>query len=324
MEQHFAVARACPNIALIKYWGDIDPSLHIPANGSISMNLGGLSTVTQVKFDRGLATDEFALDGRLVKGESHERVGRLLDHVRRLAGIGVCATVESTNNFPMGAGIASSASGFAALSLAACKAAGVELAEKDLCRLARLGSGSACRSIPGGFVEWQAGNTDEDSYAYSLFPADHWDLVDCIAVVSRQEKSVSSAEGHRLAGTSPLQVNRVQDAPRRLDQCRQALSTRDFAALADIVELDSDLMHQVMLTSHPALDYRLPATLGLMESVRSWRREGIPACYTVDAGPNVHVLCPADWLEKVRSRLLTAPGVIELLVAHPGGPARLA
>ena len=133
-----------------------------------------------------------------------------------MAGIPTYARVESQNNFPTGAGLASSASGFAALSLAASQAAGLELDEKDLSRLARTGSGSACRSIPGGFVEWQAGSNDEDSYAYSIAPPNHWDIVDCVALVSQDEKTVSSTSGHSLASTSILQPSRLADAPRRL------------------------------------------------------------------------------------------------------------
>ncbi len=215
-----------------------------------------------------------------------------------MAGIEPYAIVESQNNFPTGTGIASSASGFAALGLAASSAAGLKLDEKALSRLARLGSGSACRSIPGGFVEWQAGTNDDDSFGYSIAPPEtHWDLVDCIALVSQEEKTVSSSLGHSLAPTSLYQPARVADAPRRLEFCRDAIRMRDFDALAAVVELDSNLMHAVMMTSTPPLFYWQPTTLTIMQEVRSMRKTGIPVCYSIDAGPNVHVLCTGDVAE---------------------------
>ena len=316
-------ASAHPNIALIKYWGDVDSCLHLPANGSISMNLAGLTTRTKVSFDPSLPQDQFTLNDVPTIGEALDRVGRLLNRVRQLAGITTFARVESQNNFPADAGIASSASGFAALSLAASRAAGLKLNEKDLSRLARTGSGSACRSIPGGFVEWQAGYIDEDSYAYSIAPPEYWDLVDCIALVSREEKHISSSLGHSLAAASLLQAGRVADAPHRLNMCREAINRRDFGALADIVELDSNLMHAVMITSTPTLLYWLPGTVAIMHAVRGWRNEGIPVCYTIDAGPNVHVMCPGEQAEKITERLGQLPGVIQVLTARPGGAARL-
>lgn len=318
-----STAQAHPNIAFIKYWGNRDPALRIPAKGSISMNLEELHTITRVSFDPALDGDQLAINDKAVKGPGLERVITLLDHIRRIAGLNAYALVKSTNNFPSGAGIASSASAFAALSLAASAAAGLELSERELSRLARLGSGSACRSVPSGFVEWQAGDDDTSSYASSIAPPDHWDLVDCIAVVSSARKETGSTEGHSLASTSPLQDARVAGAPERLARCREAILRRDFAALAEIVELDSNLMHAVMITSSPALLYWQPASLAVMKNVQEWRREGFPACYTVDAGPNVHVIAPGTVQTELSGRLRKIPGVKKVITAHPGGPARL-
>ncbi len=209
MKSLSATAQASPNIAFIKYWGNLDSQLRIPANGSISMNLGGLTTHTTVTFDPNLAGDELLLGGKPAPSLALLRVSVLLDRVRLLAGSTLHAHVESANNFPAGAGIASSASAFAALSLAASAAAGLQLGKSELSRLARTGSGSACRSIPGGFVEWQAGHNHETSYAFSIAAPDHWDLVDCVAIVSHAHKRTGSSEGHHLASTSPLQA----DAP---------------------------------------------------------------------------------------------------------------
>jgi diphosphomevalonate decarboxylase len=323
MSTHTATAQAHPNIAFIKYWGNRDNALRLPANGSISMNLDGLFTRTTVSFQPSLALDEFVLNGREMTGHALERVTAMLDLVRGKAGFKNRAEVMSENNFPTGAGIASSASAFAALALAASNAAGLELPEAELSRLARRGSGSACRSVPGGFVEWQVGTDDEDSFALSIAAPDHWALADCIAVVSAEHKPTGSTEGHALADSGPLQKERVADAPRRLDVCRVAILSRDFTSLAEIIEHDSNLMHAVMITSHPALFYWEPVTLMVMEAVRAWRKEGLPAAYTIDAGPNVHVICPQDELQNVRDRLSAVPGVGRVLTAKVGGAARL-
>jgi diphosphomevalonate decarboxylase len=317
-----ATAFANANIALIKYWGNRDHSLRIPSTGSISMNLDGLFSRTRVTFDPDAAADQLILGGEIAQAAALQRTSALLDRVRELSGVHFHARVESENNFPTGTGIASSASGFAALALAASRAASLELDEPALARLARSASGSACRSVPDGFVEWQASDNDRDSYAFSLAPARHWDLVDCIAVISQTHKSISSQEGHLLADSSPLQSARVADAPRRLAICRQAILQRDFDALAQIVELDSNMMHAVIMTSTPPLLYWLPATVQVMYSVIAWRKSGLPVCYTIDAGPNVHVLCPSGYAHEITDRLIQTEGVLRVLTAHPGGPAR--
>ena len=318
-----ATAISSPNIAFIKYWGNKDHDLRLPANGSISMNLGSLATRTQVEFDPSSEGDQLTIDGNEIQGAARERVTRFLDIVREMAGISTCARVVSENNYPMGSGIASSAAAFAALALAGSKAAGLSLDEPELSRLARRGSGSACRSVPGGFVEWQAGEDDASSYAYSIAPPDHWDLIDCIAIASQTHKSTGSTEGHALADTSPLQAARVADAGRRLELCRRAIRERDFEGFADVVELDSNMMHAVMLTSRPRLAYWLPATLAVMQSVIAWRAEGLPACYTIDAGANVHVLCPGAISGQVKQRLGKIPGIEKVLTAGPGEGTRL-
>lgn len=320
---HSATARSHPNIALIKYWGNRDDALRLPENGSISMTLGGLETRTTVTFDRSMRADVLYLNGRRVSGEPSERVSAHLGRIREAAGVSSCARIESQNNFPTGAGIASSASAFASLTVAGCAAAGLELDPRGLSRLARLASGSACRSIFGGYVEWYAADSDEGSYAKMLAPPEHWQLVDFIAIVSQEHKSVGSTQGHLLAGTSPLQSARVQDAPRRLSSCREALLARDFESLATVVEQDSNLMHAVMITSQPPLVYWEPGTLEVLRAVPSWRREGLSVCYTVDAGPNVHCLCTLDDAEAVEARLKAHPGLTTLVRAEPGGPTRL-
>jgi diphosphomevalonate decarboxylase len=287
------------------------------------MNLDGLYARTKVSFQPSLPYDELIINGHEVRGAGSDRISYILDIIRGMANIHERAEVMSENNFPSGAGIASSAAAFAALALAGSKAAGLSLSEPELSRLARRGSGSAARSIPGGFVEWQAGTGEEDSYAFSIAEPDHWDLVDCVAIVSASHKKTGSTEGHGIAWTSPLQAGRVADAPRRLEICRRAILERDFNAFASIAELDSDMMHAVMMTSTPALHYWKSASLDVMTCVRQWRAEGIPVCYTVDAGPNIHVICPAAEAQVVEERLRAIQGVQNVLVARAGGAAKL-
>jgi diphosphomevalonate decarboxylase len=318
-----ATALAHPNIAFIKYWGNRNDELRLPASGSLSMNLDGLETRTTVIFQTDLPSDELILNGVPAAQEQRERVSKILDLVRRQSGGQERARVQSTNNFPSGSGIASSSSGFAALALAASAAAGLSLDEPALSRLARRGSGSASRSVPAGFVEWRAADRDEDSFGASIAAPSHWALVDCVAIVSEAHKQVGSSAGHPLAASSPLQAVRLLGAEARLAQARQAVLQRDFAALAEVMELDNHLMHAVMMTSQPALIYWQPASVGIMHAVREWRAAGLAAAYTLDAGPNVHVLTPANHADEVAKRLAELPGVLKVFKAGAGGPARL-
>ena len=318
-----ASATAHPNIAFIKYWGNLDQQLRLPANDSLSMNLDGLQTDTTVEFKAGLAADELVLNGQPATAEQTQRVSDFLDVVRGLSGVTSRARVESHNNFPSGSGIASSSSAFAALAMAASAATGLQLSEAELSRLARRGSGSASRSVPGGFTEWYAADKDEDSYAVSIAAPEHWALVDCIAIISEAHKAVGSSAGHALAETSPLHAARLQGAGERLAQARQAILQRDLSALAEVMELDNHLMHAVMMTSTPPLLYWQPASLAVMQAVTELRAGGLPAGYTLDAGPNVHVIAEGVDAPQVVRRLEQIPGVLRVLQAGVGGPARL-
>ena len=323
MSTSTATGVACANIAFIKYWGNRDNQLRLPVNGSISMNLDGLFTRTTVSFQPSLPFDELIINGHEVVGKGLDRVSYILDLVRKKAGIKMNAEVMSENNFPAGAGIASSAAAFAALALAASKAAGLDLSEPELSVLARRGSGSASRSIPAGFVEWKMGETESDSYAFSIAPADYWNLADCVAIVSSSHKKTGSTEGHAIAGTSPLQEARVADTPRRIEICRNAILNKDFEAFANIIEHDSDIMHSVMMTSNPPLMYWQSTTVEIFHQVREWRAGGLPVGYTVDAGANVHVICLGEHKAEVEKRLREIPGVKDVLTAGVGGAARV-
>jgi diphosphomevalonate decarboxylase len=318
-----ATARAHPNIAFIKYWGNRDHNLRLPVNSSLSMNLDGLITETQVRWDSSLSEDTLTLNGQAAEVGALRRVSSHLDHLRRRLGLSARAHVTSQNNFPMGAGIASSAAAFAALTLAGVAAAGAELTERELSTLARLGSGSASRSVPGGFVKWHAGDGHDDSYAESIAGPDYWALMDLIAVVSSGHKAVGSTEGHQSAETSDLQSARVAGAAQRVAICEAAILARDFARFAEVVEHDSNLMHAVMMTSRPPLFYWLPPTLTVMSEVRRWRAEGVEVCYTLDAGPNIHCLCSAAHAERVYEQLRQIDGVQDVLRAGVGAGAYL-
>lgn len=323
MSPRSATAESHPNIAFIKYWGNRDEAIRLPASGSLSMTLGGLSTRTSVRFDPTLHADQVTLNGRPAPADGLRRVQQHLDHIRGLAQLTLHAQVDSHSDFPAAAGLASSASAFASLTMAACAAASLELDPTSLSRVARRGSGSASRSIFGGYVEAYTGERDLDGYAQQIAPTDHWNLVDWIVVFSQTPKEVSSSDGHRRAPSSPLQSARVADTPRRLGLCRRAILERDFRALAEVVEQDSNLMHAVMLTSQPPLYYWEPETLDLLREVRQWRLDGLSACCTVDAGPNVHCLCPADHADDLQQRLRRRYPQTRLIRAQPGQGARL-
>ncbi len=317
-------ASAHPNIAFIKYWGNRDGALRLPVSGSISMNLAALRTRTSVTFRGDLKTgDVLTVNGQETSGAALTRVSEFMNEIRRLSGEERFAEIVSENNFPMGAGIASSASAFAALALAGSAAAGLKLSEAECSRLARMGSGSACRSVPGGFCEWLYGSGDADSIAVSIAPAEHWTLTDLIAVISGDHKKVGSSAGHGLAATGPYQQARIDNAPERLDKCRNAILDKDFASLAEVSERDCMLMHAVMMTSFPPLLYWEPASVALIKSVKAWREEGLPCFCTLDAGPNVHVICPSEAAGEVRSRMERIPGVKDILSSASGGKAEL-
>jgi len=317
-----ATAVANPNIAFIKYWGRIDEALNLPANPSLSMNLAALTTATTVEFRPDLAGDMVTIDDEPARGQARARVAAHLDRVRKLAGIQDRAWMASRNDFPAGTGLASSASAFAALSLAATRAAGLELEEAALSRLARLASGSACRSVPAGFALWD-GDSDETSFARQVAPPEHWNLRDVVAIVSYDPKAVGSLAGHSLAATSLVQAVRLSTVTELLNVVRQSLEQRDLIAMGPAIEQDALAMQAVMMTSQPPLFYWRPATVAVLQAIRDWRRQGLIAFFTLDAGPNVHCLCEAADADDLEERLRNLPGVQDVLVSRPGEGVRL-
>ena len=308
-----ATAIAPANIAFIKYWGKANANLRLPLNSSLSMNLSEAFTTTTVEFSQTLKQDQVqSLDSEFSQAETR-RIKEHLDRVRKKAKLTAAARVATKNNFPKGSGIASSASGFAALTVAASNAAGLNLAEKELTILARLGSGSACRSIPDGFVEWKTGESSQDSYAYSVASSNHWDLRDIIAIVSSESKMVSSTQGHERAQTSPFWKDRVMGIGQKLILVKAALKEKNMAHLGIILEEDALNMHAIMMTQNPPLFYWKGITTEIMHAVRFWRRNGLSVYFTIDAGPNVHLICEGSVEEAVLKKVKTFSGVLQIV-----------
>ncbi|HEX7082117.1 MAG TPA: diphosphomevalonate decarboxylase [Gammaproteobacteria bacterium] len=310
-----ASARARANIALVKYWGKADERLKIPAVGSISITLADLWSDTDVRFDTALYADELILDGA-PRPERLGRVSACLDLLRERAGTELRARVVSRNTFPTGAGLASSASGFAALVGAAAAALGLRLGPRDLSLLARRGSGSAARSIFGGYVEMHAGRRPDgaDSYAEPLLAAEEWPLEVVIAITARGEKAVGSGEGMaRSAGSSPYYESWVRGQPDDLDRARRAIAARDFEALAAVAEHNCLKMHAAAIAADPPLIYWNGVTVECIAAVRALRGAGVPVFFTIDAGPQLKAVCLPEARPRVEAALAEVPGVIEVL-----------
>ena len=299
------------NVAAIKYWGKADSKLRLPANTSLSVNLTNLGTTTTVEWSKNLNHDQ-----------ADERMVKHLNRIRKLAKINLKAKVTTKNNFPASTGMSSSASGFAALTLAATVAAGLKLSQKDLSRLARLGSGSACRSIPDGWVEWAVGN-DLTSYGKTIFPVNHWDLRILVVILSRKKKTVSSARGQELVHTSPFYQARLKGVPAKIQAIKQAIKQRNFKKTGEIIEADCLNMHQVMKTQRSALNYLLPKTELVMGAIRKWRREGLESYFTVNTGQNAFVFCQPKDEQRLMAKLKNFKGVIEVRRDRIGPGARI-
>lgn len=312
-----ATAKAPANIASIKYWGRKDEKLRLPANDSISMNLSEVFTITTVEFSESYKKDEVKLVGKKLDRKEEKRIIDHLDRVRNLAKIKTFAKVVTKNNFPTGTGIASSASGFAALTVAAVKASGLEFSERQLSILARQGSGSACRSVPDGFVEWKSGTSSNSSFAHTLFPSDWLNVVDILVIVEKKTKKISSSEGHALTESSPFYGVRISGMKDKLKKIKQALTNKDFKTFGEISEAEAVNMHAVMMTSCPPLYYWTPETLKIILSVIEWREEGLPVYFTIDAGPNVHLLALPEEIDKIVQRLKRIEGIKGIIINKP-------
>ncbi|MCI4352211.1 MAG: diphosphomevalonate decarboxylase [Thermoplasmata archaeon] len=326
----FAGYEAAPNIALVKYWGMRDDRLVLPRNSSLSMTVSRLRTRTWVRFDPSLRSDRFSLNGRPAGGGPLQGAVDFLDVVREEAGVSMFAEIRSHNNFPTASGLASSASGFAALAGAASLAAGLRWSPREMSRLARRGSGSASRSIFGGFVEWQAGRRPDgrDCFARPLFRADHWpELRDIVVLIAdAPEKRVRSARAmQETVRTSPAYSERQRTVAGRLAALRTALRTRSADRFLALIMEECDDFRRVCETTVPSLDYLTPSSRAVLAAVLDLnRRAGHPvAGYTHDAGAHVHVFTFQKYVPRVRSRLRRIPGVSATRVLSPGPAARV-
>jgi len=320
-----ASARARANFALIKYWGKADARLNVPAVGSISITLDALWSDTDVEFDTGLAVDELVLDGRS-RAEQLDKVSACLDLLRQRAGVQTRARVVSANNFPTGAGLASSASGFAALVTAGAGALGLALTPREASIVARQGSGSAARSVFGGFVEMHAGHLPDgsDSFAEPLLAGDAWPLEVAIAVTAKGEKEVGSRSGMtRSAKSSPYYSAWVGTQEADLAAARDAIARRDFETLADVAEHNCLKMHAAAMGALPPLLYWNGATVECLNAVRRLRADGVPVFFTIDAGPQVKAVCLPDSRPSVEAALREIPGVLDVLHCRLGAGAEL-
>ncbi len=322
---------ATPNIAVVKYWGKRDSKLNLPYNGSVSVTMDEtVSTRTTVEFSPSLSRDTFSLNGKIAKPLETARVSCVLDAVRRAAGIKTRARVYSENNFPTAAGIASSASGFAALACAAADAAGMKSSSRQLSLFARMGSGSACRSVIGGFAEWKKGSKKDgsDSFAAQIAPASHWPtLRNVIAITDAGRKLIGSDIGMQLTVTgSALYKERLRKMPTLIREMKSAILSRDLPSFLSLAMKESSNMHAVMLDSTPPIMYLNDTSREIMRAVNSFNDEAgeIVAGYTFDAGPNAHVYTTEKNARKIERMLSGIEEVKKTITCRAGsGPRRL-
>ena len=314
-------AGAFPNVALIKYWGKRDAALNLPTTDSLSITLDRLATVTKVRFMRTLSRDVVTINGWPEPPHSAGRVGAFLDLVRVMAETSLRARVESVSEVPMGIGFASSAAGFAALALAATRALDLSLDPASLSRLARRGSGSACRSLMEGFVKWRAGTRPDglDSVAETLYAATYWPLALLMVSADPDSKAISSRTAmERTVRTSPLYREFLEAAAGDLAAVETALRERRWELLGPAVERHALLMHATALGATPPIRYWRSGTIRVMDAVQVLREEGFTVYFTLDAGPNPIVLCPTDQAGAIASRLASLPDVRDVQACRPG------
>ncbi|NIO20446.1 MAG: diphosphomevalonate decarboxylase [Candidatus Aenigmarchaeota archaeon] len=320
-------AIANSNIALTKYWGKRDKKMMLPFAGSVSMTLDSMFTKTTVEFDSKYDRDIFVLNGKELKdGEEYEEVVDHLNLIREMAKVKEHARVVSENNFPTAAGLASSASGFAALSLAGSKAAGLNLDERGLSILSRRGSGSASRSIAGGFVHWHRGEKEDgsDSFAEQIASPDHWDIRMVVAVTTKAEKKIKSRAGMaQSVDNCPYYSQWVKECEKDIENVKKAVRKKDFKLLGKTAEMNCLKMHAVMMTTSPPIIYWTPSTIEVVTAVLSWREEGLECYFTIDGGPQVKIICQGKDAEEIERRLKNMGVAKETHICKIGGPAKV-
>ncbi len=321
-----ATATANANIALVKYWGKRSSDPILPQNGSISMTCEGMTTKTTVEFSDKYSEHTVIINDEEFKKDEKDIHGHI-DRVCKLAGITQHARVISESNFPVAAGLASSASGFSALTVAACAAAGLKLSPKELSILTRQGSGSACRSIFGGFVEWHRGSKEDgsDSYAEEIATKEYWPDFRMVAtIVQASKKPVSSRGGMaQTVVTCPYYKDWLATVDEDLKAVRDGIKARDFEKVGSVAEFNALKMHATMITTKPSIIYWIPATMEIIHAVRQMREDGLQAYFTMDAGPNVKVLCQEKDISEITDRLKDLDGVTNTILCKPGAGAKI-
>ena len=322
-----ARATACSNIALCKYWGkriDTDRALNLPAVGSLSLTLDALRTETVMQPSE---ADAFELDGHPTSGPAADRVFSHLDRVWATAQTGAPRPpyrVVSANHFPTAAGLASSASGFAALTVAAAAAFQIEASPTTLSSLSRMGSGSAARSIWGGFVRLDRGHAldGSDCTARPVQPSRPWDLRLLVVQTTVGKKAIGSTDGmEQSRKTSPYYDAWVASSDADLDAAEAAIVACDLEELGRITEHSAFKMHACMIATDPALLYWNGTTVEVIHAVRAARKDGLEGFVTIDAGPHVKVLCAASTADALAARLASVPGVVKVIAAAAGPDA---
>jgi diphosphomevalonate decarboxylase len=311
-----ASATTHPNLALAKYWGKLEGEGNFPAVPSLSVALGGLTTTTRVRFDPNLKADRLVLNGEEANGTELLRAVKLMDRVRAASGTNARAEIDSVNDFPTSSGIASSASGFAALALAATRAAGLDWDAPRVSGLARESSASAARSLFGGYVELEAGA----HAARPVAPADHLDMVVLVCVAGDgKKKDIGSSDGmRRTAARSPYYASWLDFAPKNFADIRAALLAKDFEKMGELAEASSLAMHASAIAA--GVVYFASASLEVLSAVRLLCARGTPVYASMDAGPHVKVLVRNADAERVGTCLRGIQGISRVIVSEPGPP----
>ncbi len=313
-------ARAYANIALCKYWGKLKAEGNLPATPSISLALDVLRTETKVCRVDG-NSDQFQINGKSADESTRQHLARYLDLWRDRKLIDGHFSVESQNHFPTAAGLASSSSGFAALAMALSGFAGQKLNKMELSRLARRGSGSAARSIPGGLARLPVGS---DPAATRIISAREipWGMV--VAIVEGAEKKISSREGMRLSiQSSPYYKAWLAQAKQDYRDMQDAIKRMDFVQVGNICEANTLAMHACMIAARPLLLYWTRATVEIIHAVKEWREDGLDIYFTIDAGPHVLLLCKLGDLENITAEVKRIKGVAQAMAGRPAGGAKV-
>lgn len=318
-----AVANA--NIALVKYWGKRNKELMLPNNGSISMTVDGLNAHTTVEFSEEFSEDQLILNGEEIKpgtDDYDEYVGNFMKVVREISGTNTSVKIVSNNNFPTAAGLASSAAGFAALAVAVSEALGLKLDARQLSMLARRGSGSATRSILGGFVEWKRGGKEDgsDSYGEQIVDENFWpEFRMIICVTSKKEKKIKSRAGMaQTVKTSPMYDAWLETVDEDLKAVREGILKKDFTTVGSVTEANCLKMHATMITTKPSIIYWNAGTMDIIHSVLEWRDSGLECYFTIDAGPQVKIICLEKNVNDIVERLKKFSHLEDVIVTKPG------